>query len=217
MQARAEWDKKLALAKAFMSARSAFSNVLIEIAAQHPLKDQRYPNEEFEARLRLGTDLYQSLRIDHSRVEIYVPGSRHMHNSVPDEVSLSAAGTDLLVEFGVPREDVRGDDLNDRYKGRSGVYSSADECFVTSKYFRDVDFGQLLSVVSPPQLIRKVLHYIEFGVLPLMHTAPVYDTYHDYISELFDQIPHVLLVDSSLQHPHSQRGQELRWERRPKL
>jgi len=64
-------------------------------------------------------------------------------------------------------------------------------------------------------MLRKTLHYIEFGVVPLNYTAPTLNAFHDYIEELFEQIPNILSVDSTLQG-NSAEARRLREERKPK-
>lgn len=199
-----------------MVSRHEMQSVLIEVAAQHPLIDRTRPNDEFAARLARGVELAHTFKGAGLVVEVYVPGSRHMHHGVSDHISLSSAGTAYLVDAGLPRSMLHGDDLNDRYKGDAGVYGSADECFVAASYFKDNNFGALASVVSPVQLMRKMLHYIEFGVLPLAYTAPTESTHHSYIEEIFEAIPYVLAVDHDLQGPESIMAQKLRYERKPK-
>jgi hypothetical protein len=212
---KSNWYAKLETAQSFMNARRSHPGVLIEVAAQHPLIEGTTPGKEFSTRLDRGRELFQSFRDAGQVVEIYVPGSRHVFHGKADKVSLSDAGRAYLEAAGVIPEAIHGDDLNSQYKGDEGVYGSADECFVTASYFKDRGLGILASVVSPAQLLRKTLHYIEFGVLPLNYTAPTYETYHNYLDELFNEIPSVLLVDSALQSPESEKARRLRSERRP--
>ncbi|MET7704054.1 hypothetical protein [Streptomyces sp. NPDC005485] len=214
-EARAAWDKRLEQARALMAARRGRPRALIEVAAQHPLVAGVRPNEEFEARLNRGRELYTQLVSEGMDVELYVPGSRHMFHGTADKISLSRAGSDYLAAHGVPAAHVRGEDLNRRYKGDDGVYNSADECFVTASHFKDSDFGTLISVLAPGQLHRKMLHYIHFGVLPLAHTAPTPTSFHNYVHEAFVELPHVLLEDPDLQTPDSPKATRLRAERRP--
>jgi hypothetical protein len=212
---RAYWEAKYQRAQAFMASRRGIPSVLIEVAAQHPLVGGLRPGDEFAQALQLGQQLFEALRRDGKEVEIYVPGSRHQHHGVADQVSLSTAGRAFLVARGVPAESIQGDALNERYKGTQGVYCSADECFVAASHFRDGHFGTLVSVVSPVQLFRKTLHYIEFGVVPLNHTAPVALPFHRYIDEIFSALPYVLLADPSLQSPDSELARVFRAERAP--
>ncbi|MCC9710334.1 hypothetical protein E4N62_36825 [Streptomyces sp. MNU76] len=213
--ARAAWEKKLQQAHALMAARRGRPSALIEVAAQHPLVDGIRPNEEFEARLNRAHELYNQLTTDGLNVELYVPGSRHMFQGTADKISLSQAGSDYLTARGIPAACIHGEDLNHRYKGDDGVYNSADECFVTASHFKNGDFGTLLTVLAPGQLHRKMLHYIQFGVLPLPHTAPAPVSFHNYVHEAFVELPHVLLEDPDLQSPDSAKANRLRRERRP--
>lgn len=209
------WRQRLSAAQALMRSREPIDRVLIEVAAQHPLTEHGSPGPEFEARLQRGFSLFREIHAQGVHVEIYVPGSRHRFEGREDPVSLSASGSTYLQELGVPPDRLHGEDLNARYKGSAGVYGSADECFVSARYFLDQNFGRIYSVVSPSQMLRKTLHYIAFGILPLNVTAPVTDSYHDYLYELFEAIPHVLLIDDTLQGDASQEGHRLRNERRP--
>jgi hypothetical protein len=186
------WRERMAAARDTMSERLSQPGVLIEVAAQHPLVDGSIPGEEFAARLLRGRDLYRDAVEQGRPATVYVPGSRHVFDGVEDAVSLSEAGGEYLRRLGVPPEDVRGDDLNKAYLGEDGVYGSVDECFVTASYFLDGGFGRLYCVVSPFQLPRKLLHYIEFGVLPLAVTAPTPEAFHDLLDELFLGVPEVL-------------------------
>jgi hypothetical protein len=208
------WRAKYLAARRFMAARASHERVLIEVAAQHPLADGLRPNEEFRARLDRGRELFHRYRDGGRFCEIYVPGSRHLFEGHADRVSLSEAGRAYLTEHGVPAVAIRGDDLNVKYKGDDGVYGSADECFVAASYYRDGEFGTLVSVCSPAQMIRKTLHYIEFGVVPLNFTAPVVDGFHDYMNELFVQVPQVLAIDPRVQGD-SAEAKRLRAERKP--
>jgi hypothetical protein len=208
------WRAKYLAAQAAMSKRAGNSSVLIEIAAQHPLRNGLYPNDEFRSRLDRGRELFETSKTG-GNVEIYVPGSRHVFEGRADKISLSEAGRCYLIEQGVPAFAIHGEDLNVKYKGKAGVYGSADECFVAASYYRDSGFGVLASVCSPAQMLRKTLHYIEFGVIPLNFTVPVVAGFHDYLDELFEQIPRVLFGDSRLQGD-SADAKKLRDERKPK-
>jgi hypothetical protein len=209
-----EWHAKYLSAQNLMKERAENSSTLIEIAAQHPLHHGLYPNEEFRARLDRGRELFDNYKT-RSNVEIYVPGSRHVFEGRADQVSLSEAGQSYLIGQGVPPSVIHGEDLNLKYKGAAGVYGSADECYVAACYYKDSGFGALASVCSPAQMMRKTLHYIEFGVIPLNFTVPTMDGFHDYLDELFEQIPRVLTIDSRLQG-ESMEAKKLRDERKPK-
>ncbi|WP_217240013.1 hypothetical protein [Streptomyces sp. AC555_RSS877] len=214
-EAQRLWEEKLAQARSYMKTRHGRPRTLIEVAAQHPLAHGTHPNEEFTARLERAIELYTQLREHGEHVELYVPGSRHMFRGVADKISLSQAGGDYLIARGIAAPYVRGEDLNRRYKGEDGVYNSADECFVTASYFKDNDFGTLISVVAPGQLHRKMLHYIHFGVLALPHTAPTLDSFHNYVHEALVELPSVLFTDPDLQAPDSAKANRMRTERRP--
>ncbi|MFD8322262.1 hypothetical protein [Kitasatospora purpeofusca] len=209
------WRDRLRAARAFMRTRDHLPGVLIEVAAQHPLVDGATPGEEFTARLRRGHELFQEYLKAGRPVEIYVPGSRHRHLGVEDRNSLSRAGGEFLEKLGVPPTAVHGDDLNERYKGDAGVYGSADECFVAASYFKDGGFGTLVSVCSPAQMMRKTLHYLQFGVHPLNHTAPTPEGHHDFLYELLVAVPDVLGTDDTLQSADSDGAERLRADRRP--
>lgn len=205
------WLEKFNKAKAFMNERnnkSSTKRILIEVAAQHPLVDGLKPNEEFESRLRYGIELYKKETLNGNHVEFYVPGSLHQYNGVADKIELCEAGQNYLVSQGIPVSAIHGKDLNIKYKGDDGVYNSADECFVASKYFTNNDFNYLFSVVSPAQMYRKTLFYIEFGVLPLNFSAPTLNSFHNYIDEMFLHIPNVLFDDHSWQEMY-EGGQAL--------
>lgn len=214
---KAYWYAKYAEARAFMKERANIPRTLIEVAAQHPLIDGETPGEEFRKRLLLGKELLEEELGDDREAQIYVPGSRHVYEGTADNVSLSKAGTDFLIAVGLDKELIHGDDLNLRYKKEQGVYGSADECFVASSYFKDGNFGRLCSVLSPVQMFRKTLHYIEFGVLPLNYTAPTADTFHNWIDEIFSAVPRVALSDPDLQDPKSAWAVALRATRMPKV
>ena len=216
---QARWAAKLAAAAEAVRARQTNAADLIEVAAQHPLIDGTRPDPEFVARLQRGTELYRQSLAAGRTAEIYVPGSRLTDSGVADKITLSAAGTRFLIEQGIPAAAVHGDDLNDRYKGpdapQPGVYCSADECFVAACYWRDGGFGRLLSVVSAGQLLRKMLHFIEFGVYPLMYSAPTLEAAHDPVVEALAMIPDVLFQDASLQAVDSVRAIAFRQSRMP--
>lgn len=190
-----KWEQRLRTANATMLDSRSNRRALIEVAAQHPLREGYWPNAEFEERLSLGIKLFEDFSSE-VPVEIYVPGSRHSYQGVEDSLTLSEAGARFLIEAGVPRNQIRGDDLNHRYCGEKGVYGSAAECYVTARYFLDGEFGQLVSVVSPTQLTRKLLHYIEFAVFPKMYSVPTADMFHNILDEVFVRIPNAIFHDS---------------------
>ncbi|GHO98372.1 hypothetical protein KSF_084200 [Reticulibacter mediterranei] len=212
---REEWDEKYEKAKQFMASRKDEKSILIEVAAQHPLVEGLYPNEEFAERLLFGKKLYEERKKEGYKVALYIPGSRHMHEGAADKVALCEAGKTFLLQHDVPESVIHGDDLNRKYKGEKGVYNSADECFVAASYFKDGGFGQLYSILSPLQIYRKALHYIWFGVLPLFYTAPTAQTYHNYIKEVYELIPYVRDIDPDMQGEDSYYGNLWRRERKP--
>jgi hypothetical protein len=209
------WQERRNEALAFMASRSHHRSALLEISAQHPLDSGVTPNREFRARLDMGFCLFHELSRQELAVQIYVPGSRHKHDDVEDVVSLSHAGCAYLREKGVPSDVMHGDDLNDRYKGEAGVYGSADEAYVASAFFREEKFGQLVSVMSPGQLMRKSLHYLAFGVYPMSYAIPSNPAFHDYVHEALNSVPHTLFVDRDLQARGSAEAARLRSLRLP--
>lgn len=213
--ARAYWEERYRSAKDNMDAHRGEERLLVEVAAQHPLKSGTLPGTEFEARLNRALEIYRHETALGHKVTVYVPGSLHRYNGVPDAVSLSRAGTDYLSQNGIPAGDLLGDDANLRYKGGDGVYNSADECYVTSRIFSEGGFGRLLCVCSPNQLIRKKLFYIEFGVLADFVTVSCARMFHSEIDELFESVPQVLYGDHSQQDPHSAEWIRCRRERMP--
>nr|WP_314506620.1 hypothetical protein [uncultured Lachnoanaerobaculum sp.] len=190
------------------------NGILIEVAAQHPLIDGFKPNEEFEKRLLLGIQIFYQMIEKGNKVYIYVPGSIHMDNGVIDCISLSEAGRKFLVEKGIPDEYIYADDMNIKYKGEDGVYNSTDECYVASMIFRDMSLGELHCVCSSGQMMRKVLSYIRFGYVPYMHTVSCDNMYHNYIDEIFRNIP-ILLEDKDALQANSEEAERLRKMRKP--
>ena len=212
------WIRKLYLATDTMTTHRENGNgVLIEIAAQHPLKKDGTPSDEFRCRLDHGIGLYHQYKEKYSKVRIYVPGSLHRYDGVIDSQPLSTAGTTYLRTNGIPEEDLYGEECNLRYKGEDGVYNSADECFVASQIFQDENFALICSVCSPNQLTRKQLFYMQFNVLPRFYTAPYDSMAHNLINELFETIPDVLFRDHNWQAPDSVNGNRTRKERNPIL
>lgn len=165
--------------------------VLIEVAAQHPLKDGLYPAEEFQTRLDLGIKIYNEF-ISKENVKFYIPGSRHQENGKADIVSLSEAGKNYLISKGISQENIFADDANFAIMGEKGVYNSTDECYVSCRLFEKYKFKELHLVCSPNQMMRKMLCYIDFGYFPNIHTASCDKMYHNPINEIFECIPKVL-------------------------
>jgi hypothetical protein len=211
----ARWQDKLANAKERTHARSDRRGALIEVAAQHPLRDGLYPNAEFAARLDSAIALYRRVSEEEpGDVRIYVPGSVHMDNGIPDKISLSKAGCNYLMEHGIEAGVLFGDDANEEFKGDAGVYNSSDECFVACKLFEKLGYGKLHCVCSPAQLLRKALSYITFGYVPLMHSVPCEDMFHSYVDEAFLYIPRLLEDNNGLQSD-SWEADRLRSLRKP--
>jgi len=147
-----------------------------------------------------------------------------MINGIEDKVTLSAAGVTYLVSKGIPAEILHGDDLNDRYKGigsgapHQGVYCGADECFVTSQYYKDNEkFGQLFCVASPIQAQRKRLHYVDFEVRPRIITAQSSSYFHNAAREVGHNLLDVLKIkpDPSFQKADTLIAFEFRRDRWP--
>lgn len=173
------------------NSNSTGNGILIEISAQHPLKEGKFPAEEFEARLNLGIKLYNYFSKS-SVVKLYIPGSRHQENGKADIVSLSTAGKNYLISKGIPEENIFGDDANHNIMGEKGVYNSTDECWVSCKLFEKYNFKELHLVCSQNQMMRKMLCYINFGYFPHIHTVSISKMYHNPINEIFECIPKVL-------------------------
>ena len=188
---QAKYEKALS---AMVKAKKDGKGILIEIAAQHPLKDGRFPGREFQARLDLGLRLYAGLTSGET-VRFYVPGSRHQENGKADMESLASAGKNYLLSKGVPEENIYADDANTEFMGDKGVYNSTDECYVSCRLFAKHNFRELHLVCSPGQMMRKMLCYIHFGYFPAVHTAPCDEMYHNPINEIFECIPKVLEND----------------------
>ena len=218
---REYWMQREQTAERTMRLRKRSRRILIETAAQHPLKDGLVPDTEFAARLDRTIRLYEEKTAQGYDVEIYVPGSVHLDfDGVPDECSLSQAGCTYLLEHGIPREVLHGEDLNDRFDDRreqTGVYNSADECFVAAQYFLTAEpaFGQLYCVCSPNQLMRKTLYYMQFGVIPQVVTVPVDQMFHHFLNEVYDKLPDILTNDHDCQSADSKEAHRTRQERRP--
>jgi len=180
------WQRQRTAAETLMAERHQdpqANRMLLVVAAQHPLVDGRTPNEEFQARLLAGAARAKELAAQGMVVEIYIPGSRHMDGGIIDDISLAQAGGDFLAaEGGLPDGvTVRGDELNEYYKGKDGVYNSGDEAFVATSYFKDSPaFGGIEVFVGPMQEERWELHAVGNGVAPTFHaiTPPSGETFH---------------------------------------
>ena len=195
--------------------RRLYEKVLIEVAAQHPLNTDGTPSSEFATRLNYSVELYNKLKQDNIAVKIFVPGSVHKYKDRVDKTSLSQSGFSYLVQSEVSSEDILGEAEIKKYKGDKGVYNSADECFVASEIFKDGDYGKLLCVCSPNQLVRKQLFYIAFGVTPFIYSVPCDEMAHDPVYELFEAIPDVIYNDHTWQDNNSPNGNRTRNERKP--
>lgn len=97
----------------------------------------------------------------------------------------------------------------------NGVYNSSDECFVASKIYDEIGAGELHCVCSSAQMMRKILSYIYFGYVPYMHTVSCDNMYHDYIDEIFVNIP-ILPNDQDALQGNSDEAERLRRLRKPK-
>ena len=163
--------------------------LLIEVAAQHPLKNGEFPNEEFKSRLDSCIRYYKDEYNNFEKIYIYIPGSRHTFNGVDDKISLSDAGKNYLISKSIPADCIFGEDANNKYKYNEGVYNSIDECYVSSKIYEDNNFSDIACFCSPAQLHRKALAYIKFGIIPNMYSVPEDLMFHDYVDEVFKYIP----------------------------
>lgn len=210
----AHWTQLLHAAQERMEQADISDGLLIEVAAQHPLVEGMYPNVEFSARLDVAADRYRRERMNGYAVKVYVPGSRHMYNGVPDNISLSQAGSRYLENIGIPSCDIYGDEANRRFKGDSGVFNSSDECYVATCLFNEFGFGRIASYCSPAQLMRKALSYIQFGILPDMYSVPCEHMFHNYADEIFLHIP-TLIEDGTGLQSDSEESIRLRNERMP--
>lgn len=216
--AKKYWADRYACAQEYMSERETlFDGVLIEVAAQHPLKNRSLPNKEFEARLNKAIELYHQYKQSGDDVIIYVPGSRHRVENIADDISLSEAGVNYLLSKGIPSDHLLGESENNRYKGEHGVYNSADECFVASQIFKNGQYKKLICICSPNQIMRKTMLYIEFGCIPLCFGVTTEKMYHkNIVEEIFGSLNHVLYVDHSWQDPNSHWFNYFRNTRKPK-
>ena len=191
-------DKYEKALSAMDTAKKQGNGTLIEVAAQHPLKEGKYPAGEFQTRLNMGIKLYKEFS-DKENIKFYIPGSRHQENGKADLVSLSEAGKNYLISKGIPQSNIFADDANYEIMGEKGVYNSTDECYVSCKLFEKYNFKELHLVCSPNQMMRKMLCYISFGYFPHIHMASYDKMYHNPINEIFECIPKVLENDQKAQ------------------
>lgn len=195
------WDKKISDIK--QNNVEPNGKILIEIAAQHPLIDGK-PGEEFAARLDRGIELYHEELSKGNEVLIYIPGSTHSIYDKTAEAwqtdanSLSTAGKNYLLSHGIPENIINSDEANEKYEKR-GVYNSGDECFVATSIAMAENCGRIMSVVSPVQIYRKALFYIENGYIPEMYSVPLSNTFHNYVGELFWSLYVTLMEDHTWQ------------------
>ncbi len=218
LEAKQYWQNRQKTAKSNMkysSETNEYDAVLIEVAAQHPLKQRTKPNAEFAKRLDKAVELYKEYSGKGLDVSVYVPGSRHKFNGIADDISLSEAGCNYLIEKGIPQSVIIGNEANIRYKGEDGVYNSADECFVASRIFFDGEYGKLVCVCSPHQIMRKTMLYLEFGCVPVCYGVTADKMYHgDIVREIFDSLNSVLYFDHSWQNRESDLYSYFREERK---
>ncbi len=199
---RRKWSTSIDKAIQFREERqnNGVKKALIEVAAQHPLKNGKTPGRAFAERLDMGVDLYERLVERGYEVKIYVPGSLHLG----DQVALCDAGKKYLTgKKHIKASDIFADDMNKKYKGEAGTYNSADECYVTAQIFKDGDYSELFVVCSANQIARKKLFYYSNGVAPKIYSVPD-DDFHNDMREFFDAIPNILYVDNDWQRPDSE-------------
>lgn len=211
--ARLKWEKWYAMAEQRMARKKRRDSHidLIEVAAQHPLKDGLTPDTAFKDRLDFAIELYEKLKSEGRKAHIYVPGSIH----IPDKVSLSSAGIRYLIDSGqVDTKDILDETINEEYKGEDGVYNSADECYVAAEIYKEGSYYDLYCVCSSNQMLRKKLFYFYFGVIPKIWALPD-DSFHNDMNEVFESIPDVLLNDPSWQDETSHHFIRTRKERMP--
>lgn len=205
---QSKWNKKLLEAKNNSLRMSKQSEkIIIEVAAQHPLINGELPNVEFKGRLDKAIDLSKK----YNDVYFYVPGNIH----VPDKISLSEAGVKYLLDNGISKDRIYGLEANTKYKGIDGVYNSTDECYVASKIFFENQFGRLICVCSPVQLMRKALSYISFGIYPEIETFYADEMFHNYVEEYFRNIPALINETIFDKKSISLESELLRKERKP--
>lgn len=170
-----QWKEKEIEAKFKTQGRkNLYKKILIEVAAQHPLKEGKFPGEEYAKRLDIACEL-----IDEGTY-IYLPGSLH----IPDEIPLSEAGKEYLLQKGIPEDKIIT--TNDE------VYNSTDECKVASRILIENEFAELICICSPAQLMRKALSYISFEVYPSFRVASYDELFHSYVEEATRNIPILL-------------------------
>ena len=203
-EAKEYWYEKQRLAQQTMEGRRGCNGTLIECASK-VLEDGLHPDFEFRARLDRTIELYHKLCQDNEVVHIYVPGSLHKENGISDQCTLSTAGLRYLIELGIPDVIILGDRENEQYKGSEGVLNSADECFVASRIFFDGQYRELHCVCSPIQVTRKWFYYLEFGLVPLIHSVPIADSdIMDIVTEQLRGTENVIYNDHNAQSHDSE-------------
>ena len=203
-EAKEYWYEKQSLAQQTMEGHRECNGILIECASK-VLEDGLHPDSEFRARLDRTIELYHKLCQENEVVHIYVPGSLHKENGVSDQCTLSTAGRRYLIERGIPDVIILGDRENEQYKGNEGVLNSADECFVASRIFFDGKYRELHCVCSPIQVTRKWFYYLEFGLVPLIHSVPVVDSdVMDIVTEQLRGTENVIYNDHNAQSHDSE-------------
>ena len=203
-EAKEYWYEKQRLAQQAMEGHRECNGILIECASK-VLEDGLHPDSEFRARLDRTIELYHKLCQENEVVHIYVPGSLHKENGVSDQCTLSTAGRRYLIERGIPDVIILGDRENEQYKGNEGVLNSADECFVASRIFFDGKYRELHCVCSPIQVTRKWFYYLEFGLVPLIHSVPIADSdIMDIVTEQLRGTENVIYNDHNAQSHDSE-------------
>ena len=211
------WHEKQSLAQLTMESRRGCNDILIECASK-VLEDGLHPDFEFRARLNRTIELYHKLRQENEVVHIYVPGSLHKENGISDQCTLSTAGRRYLIERGIPDEIILGDRENEQYKDNEGVLNSADECFVASRIFFGDQYRELHCVCSPIQVTRKWFYYLEFGLVPLIHSVPVVDSdVMDIVTEQLRGTENVIYNDHNAQSHDSEVWINSRKERKGQM
>jgi response regulator receiver protein len=191
-----QWKEKELEAKCNSKGRkNLYKKILVEVAAQHPLREGKFPGEEYAKRLDIACELMGE------DVYIYLPGSLH----IPDEIPLSEAGKEYLLKKGVPEDRI--------IITEDEVYNSTDECEVASRILIENEFAELICICSPAQLMRKALSYISFGVYPSFRIASCDELFHSYVEEVMRNISILLNGGKELER----EKERLCEERKPKI
>jgi hypothetical protein len=209
-----EWEEKYKAAKKLTAERSSLKSALIEVSTFH-LIDGEKPDHEFIAILNSAAQLYFQKKQELSRVQIILSAGIYKEKGKVTKISPAEAAIRFLIKIGVPREDIIGEEAREEYLKDEGVYSTADESFVAAEYYLNHQIGELYSITDPAQLLRKALHYIWFGVYPLMYATPVKESHHNYIREIYRNIPNVRDMDPTGQDKNTFYYKYTRRERKP--